>query len=81
MGLITQTLSNGKVVPGFNVQDVQVHIPSDHLHISIHGNWISSIANAFSGLFKSTIVHEIEKALVDNVNSQLPKALNDLVSQ
>ena len=81
IGLTQQKLSNGKVVPGFTTSGVSVHIPSDHMSIKIKGNIISKIADAFKSLFKSTIVHEIEKQLTSTINSELPKALNDILAK
>ena len=81
VGLQTQKLSNGKTVPGFSVSDVQVSIPSNHLHISIHGNWISTIIKPFIGLFKGTIVHQIEGVLKKELASEVPKALNGVVGK
>lgn len=80
IGLTTQTLSNQKVVPGFSISDVKVSIPSNHLDIKIKGNFISKVANAFKGLFKKTIVHEIESNLVKEIQKELPQALNKVVA-
>jgi len=41
IGLTTQKLSNGRVVPAFEVKNAILDIPKDHIHISIHGNFIS----------------------------------------
>lgn len=80
IGLTTQKLSNGQTVPGFLISDVQVNIPSKHLDIKIKGNFISKVADAFKSLFKSKIVHEVEKELVKAVQNDLPKALNKVIS-
>jgi len=42
---------------------------------------VSKIADTFKSLFKSTIVHEIESALVSNIQSALPSALDDLIKE
>lgn len=41
IGLTTQKLSNGREVPGFNIRSVNVDLPTDHMDISLHGNFIS----------------------------------------
>jgi len=61
IGLTTQKLSNGKVVPAFVVKSSALDIPNNHINISIHGNFISKIANAFKGLFMGKIRDEIQK--------------------
>ena len=67
IGLTTQQLPNGKVVPGFRATGISVHIPSDHMSIKIKGNFISKIADAFKSLFKKDIVHTIEKELTSTM--------------
>lgn len=57
-----------------------VNIPKDHLDITIRGNFISKIANAFKGLFKGKIVDIIDSQLVNAIQDKLPDALNNLVS-
>jgi hypothetical protein len=61
IGLTTQKLSNGKVVPAFEIKSSSLNIPKKHIHISIHGNVVSKIANAFKGLFMGKIRDEIQK--------------------
>jgi hypothetical protein len=81
IGLTSQNLPNGKTVPGISVSGISVHIPSNHISIKIKGNFISKVADAFKGLFKSNIVHTIEKELTKNLQSELPKALNSLLAK
>jgi len=81
LSLTTQTLSNGKVVPAFTVQDASVNIPKDHLHISIHGNYAAKMASAFKGIFMGQIRDEIQKQILSQVKSQLPKMLNSIVAE
>lgn len=73
IGLTTQKLSNGRVVPAFEVKNAILDIPKDHIHISIHGNFISQVANAFKGLFMNLVRSEIEKQVLAQIKSQLPK--------
>jgi hypothetical protein len=51
VGLTTQTLSNGKVVPGFTIPSVKVNLPKDHIKIKIHGNFAAKVADAFKSIF------------------------------
>ena len=81
VGLTTQTLSNGKVVPGFTVPSVHVSLPKDKIKIKIHGNLCSQIADLFKSLFLGTIRDEITKNIKDQIQQQLPPTLNKLVSQ
>lgn len=81
VGLTTQKLANGRVVPAFTAQDIQVSIPSKHLHITLHGNWISKIANVFKNLFKKTIIHQIEGQLRTLIEQNLPKSLDELIAK
>jgi N-acetyl-beta-hexosaminidase len=67
-------------VPGFLISDVKVDVPSKHIDIKIKGNFISKIADAFKSMFKSTIIHAVEKELVKNVQKELPKALNKVIT-
>lgn len=39
IGITTQTLPNGRVVPGFTTPYVIVDLPKDHIKIKIHGNF------------------------------------------
>lgn len=55
VGLTTQTLSNGEVVPAFTVPKVNVNLPKSGIKIHIHGNAAASIADAFKSLFMGTI--------------------------
>lgn len=63
VGLVTQTLPNGKVVPGFTVPYVNVDLPKDHIHLKIKGNFVSQIADLFKSLFMGTIRDQITSNL------------------
>jgi hypothetical protein len=76
VGLTTQTLSNGEVVPAFTVPKVDVNLPKSGIKIHIHGNAAASIADAFKSLFMGTIRDEITKNLKDIISKELPPALN-----
>lgn len=69
---------NGKIVPAFQVIETNVDLPQ--ISVSIHGNFISKIANAFKKFFMGTV----KKAIVNNVKSQisshLAQELNKLVA-
>jgi hypothetical protein len=39
VGITSQTLSNGKVVPGFSIPYIIVDLPKDHIKIKIQGNF------------------------------------------
>jgi len=54
-------LPDGKTVPGFVVLSSSIDLPKDHIHITIHGNIIAKIADAFKSLFMGTIRDEIVK--------------------
>lgn len=41
VGLTTQKLKNGKVVPGFTIPDVNVNLPKDKIKIKIKGDLCS----------------------------------------
>ena len=55
VGLTTQTLASGEVVPAFTVPKVSVNLPKSGIKIKIHGNAGASIADAFKSLFMGTI--------------------------
>lgn len=55
VGLTTQTLPNGEVVPAFSVPKVSVNLPKKGIKIKIHGNAGASIASVFKSLFMGTI--------------------------
>ena len=80
LGLTTQTLSNGEVVPAFTVPEVSVNLPKDGIKIHIHGNAAASIADAFKSLFMGTIRDEITKNLRDIISKELPPAINKVLA-
>jgi len=80
VGLTDQKLSNGKTVPAFSVKNVDFHIPKDHFSLKIHGNFISKVASLLKGLFKGTIINQIEKQVKDMVSKELPPQLNKIIA-
>lgn len=71
-----QTLSNGKLVPSFNVVSNNIDLPKDHIKIHIHGNIVAKIADAFKSLFMGSIRDSITKSLRDALSRDLPNSLN-----
>ena len=59
--IITQTLSDGKVVPAVKVLSTSCDLPKDHISLSIHGNIIAEFASLFKSLFMGAVRDEITK--------------------
>ena len=81
VGLTTQTLPNGKVVPAFTVPNVTVDLPKEHISIHIRGNIVAKIADAFKVLFVSTVRDQITAHLSERVKMALPPILNDIAAK
>jgi len=52
------------MVPGFNIKSVGLDLPTDHMDITLHGNFISKVAGLFVPLFKDKIKFMIQDNLV-----------------
>lgn len=81
VGLTTQTLPNGEVVPAFTVPKVSVNLPKKGIKIKIHGNAGASIASVFKSLFMGTIRDQITKNLKDIISKELPPAINKVMAE
>mmetsp|Transcript_1924 Transcript_1924/g.3333 ORF Transcript_1924/g.3333 Transcript_1924/m.3333 type:complete len:195 (+) Transcript_1924:32-616(+) len=55
IGVTTQKLADGKIVPGFTVSNIKLDLPKDHIKIHIKGNVVAKIADAFKKLFLGDI--------------------------
>lgn len=56
-------------------------MPKDGIHISIHGNIVAKIADAFKSLFMGTIRDQITSQLRSTVIKELPPAINKILAQ
>lgn len=81
VGLTTQTLPDGKVVPAFSTPYIYFDLPKKHISIHIHGNVIANIAESFKKLFMGTIRDEITSSLNSVIKKELPPALDKLVAK
>lgn len=52
------------MVPGFALKSVGLNLPTDHMDITLHGNFISKVAGLFVPLFKDKIKFMVEDNLV-----------------
>lgn len=55
LGVTTQKLPNGKIVPAVKVLSTAVDLPKSHISLSIHGNIIAKFASLFKSLFMGTV--------------------------
>ena len=69
----TQTLPDGRVVPGVNAVDIVVDIDDDDIDIHISGNIWSDFASLFESLFKGTIAGMIKDEVRDALQSGIPQ--------
>jgi hypothetical protein len=67
IGLGTQMLVDGRMVPNITIPEVNLHIPKDKIDIKIHGNIIVAFANAFKSFFIHTMTDKIVKGIQKNV--------------
>jgi hypothetical protein len=81
LGLTTQTLANGKVVPAVTVVGTNVNLPKDGISLHIHGDVIAKLADLLKGLFLGTIRDEITSQLKKAIDSELPKSVNAMLSK
>ena len=72
----TQTLPDGRVVPGVNAVDIVVDIDDDDIDIHISGNIWSDFASLFESLFKGTIAGMIKDEVRDALQSEIPQVGN-----
>jgi hypothetical protein len=63
VGLTTQTLENGQIVPAFSVPKINVTLPKEQIKIKISGNTEAYIADAFKGFFMGEIRDQITSNL------------------
>ena len=67
LGVTTQTLADGKVVPSVKFISSSVNLPKDNISLSIHGNVIAE----FAELFKSLFMGSVRDAIVSQINGAL----------
>ena len=76
LGVTTQTLPNGKVVPAVKVISSSVNLPMNHISLSIHGNAIAKFASLFKSLFMRTVRNTITSQINKELQTQVAPALN-----
>ena len=72
----TQKLSNGNTVPSVKVISSSCDLPTDHIDLSIHGNFVSQIADLVKGLFMGTVRDQITDNVNKAIKDSVPPALN-----
>ena len=80
MQMTKQTLPNGKLVPAISVLDASVTIPKDKVTITIKGNWVAEIANAFKSFFLGTVIDQMQRQIKAAILKELPPNVNKAVS-
>lgn len=78
--LITQTLEDGRIVPGiescnFDFDDFDKH----DLKFEVHGSFWDGFINMFKGLFEGKIVDAIKGLVEKELTETLPKDINKLL--
>lgn len=81
LGITTQTLASGKVVPAVKFISSSCDLPKSHIHLSLHGNLISKFADLFKSLFMGTVRDEITKEINTNLKNAVPAAINKLIAE
>merc|ERR1712166_434313 len=77
----TQKLKNGKTVPSVKVLHSSVNLPTDHINLSIHGIFVSQIADLVKGLFMGTVRDQITSNVNKAIRDSVPPALNQLIAE
>jgi hypothetical protein len=67
------------LLPAIAAVDVKVHIDAKHLDIKLSGNIWTTLASWFEGFFESTICSEVESQLTTQLETTLPKLVNDAI--
>lgn len=80
LGLSTQTLADGRVVPQVYGQDVQVQIDRSDMKIQLHGTLLANAINIITPFIKGTVASHVESALLDILNNRTPQTINDDVT-
>ena len=76
----TQTLQNGKVVPAFKIEVIDVDLPKEFVSIKIQGNVFAQIADVFKPIFESMVRNEIVIDLKKILANKVPPLLNKIIS-
>ena len=77
----TQTLSDGRVVPGINAVDIVVDIDKDDIDIHISGNIWSDFASLFESLFKGTVADLINDNVSEVLQTEIPQYSNAFIAK
>jgi len=73
--LVSQ-LINGKKIPAVGINEFNLNIDSSKIHIDLSGGIVADIADAFTAIFKSLIIKEINKV----INSSVPPIIADEIN-
>jgi len=63
LGVSTQTLSNGNIVPAVRVLHSNVNIPRNSVSIRLHGNYLVEAAELFKDLVQNLVIGRVSNII------------------